>query len=117
MSSFSYLIPVEGEAHPLEPVNKTDFGLKELYESLECGTVEMVRLSDSVIMIIDENGYGGDVNRLATKMYRDTRLQGADKDAYFQEFTDQGFEIIDLTDGQEEVICGNAIVCTNDRFR
>ena len=111
------LIPVDGEAHPLEPVNKTDFGLKELYENLECGTVELVRLSEEVVMIIDENGFDGTVNKLATMLYRDTRLQGSAKEAYFKQFVDQGFEIIDLTEGHEDVICGNAIICTNDRFR
>ena len=49
----------------VEPENKTNFNLKELYKLLDCDTIEVVYLSNGDLMIIDENG------KLLNKRYND----------------------------------------------
>ena len=41
---------------PSSPANGRSFRLAELYQLLDCQTVEVVRLSDELILIIDEEG-------------------------------------------------------------
>tara|TARA_B110000285_G_C15066608_1_gene585490 strand:+ start:145 stop:441 length:297 start_codon:yes stop_codon:yes gene_type:complete len=49
----------------VEPENKTNFNLKELYKLIDCDTIEVVYLSNGDLMIIDENG------KLLEKRYND----------------------------------------------
>ena len=50
------LDPHSGEPQPVSPRNGRSFKLAELYELLDCRTVDVVRLSDELILIIDDEG-------------------------------------------------------------
>ena len=56
----------------IEPENKNNFQLKELYKLLMCDTIEVIYLNQNEIMIIDENGklLGKPLNDTATHIYR-----------------------------------------------
>jgi len=56
----------------VEPENKTNFNLNELYKLLLCDTIEVIYLNQNEIMIIDENGklLGKPLNDTATHIYR-----------------------------------------------
>lgn len=48
------LDPATGVAQPVNPRNGRSFKLAELYELLECDLVDVVRLTDELILIIDD---------------------------------------------------------------
>lgn len=50
------LDPHTAAPQPVTPANGRSFRLAELYQLLDCQTVEVVRLSDELILIIDEEG-------------------------------------------------------------
>ncbi|MFD2786180.1 DUF3846 domain-containing protein [Hymenobacter rubripertinctus] len=50
------LDPHSAAPEPTSPANGRSFRLAELYQLLDCRTVEVVRLSDELILIIDEEG-------------------------------------------------------------
>lgn len=78
----------------IEPKNKKNFTLKELYEILDCDTIEVVYLSNGNIMIIDENG------KLLDKRYNDYATN------------------ILRTDNPDnrDFIVGNALVCNSSEL-
>jgi len=77
----------------IEPLNGTDFTLKELYKHLECDTIEVVYFNDDTMMIIDEMGKINDkhYNNQATYILRDKRKT-------------------------QDFIVGNAIVCKSSEL-
>ena len=72
----SYFIPVnhKGPYIEYEPENGTNFTLKELYKKLDCKLIEVVRLKDDWIMIIDEEGKINEkkINDIGTSYFRKT---------------------------------------------
>ena len=61
----------------IQPLNGSDFTLKELYNILQCDIIQVVPLYDGTIMIIDEEGkLKNDAvpNRLATQLYSIDRM-------------------------------------------
>ena len=48
------LDPHHAEPQPIRPRNGHSFKLTELYELLDCQTVDVVRLTDELILIIDD---------------------------------------------------------------
>ena len=50
------LDPHATEPQPITPRNGTDFHLPELYAALDCQTVDVVRLTPDLILIIDDEG-------------------------------------------------------------
>jgi hypothetical protein len=50
------LDPHSSEPQPVSPRNGRNFKLPELYEMLNCRTVEVVPLTDELILIIDDEG-------------------------------------------------------------
>ena len=50
------LDPHRTDPQPVSPRNGRNFKLAELYEMLDCQTVGVVRLSDELILIIDDEG-------------------------------------------------------------
>ncbi|UYZ64857.1 DUF3846 domain-containing protein [Hymenobacter weizhouensis] len=50
------LDPHSAEPQPIRPRNGHSFKLAELYELLDCQTVDVVRLSKDLILIIDDEG-------------------------------------------------------------
>ena len=72
-----YLIKVKEHSYKqdpeeITPENGTNFKLKELYEMLDCKTIEIVGLSSCQIMVIDEEGKMNDspYNDMATHYFR-----------------------------------------------
>ena len=91
-------------ALPMEvtPKNGRDFGLKQLYELLECDTIEVVRLDQETLMIIDEEGKirvpPKPANALATTLWRKALLHFHKSQPY-------------------DWIAGNALVCKNSELK
>ena len=50
------LDPQGAEPQPLNPRNGRSFKLAELYAALDCQTVDVVRLTPDLILIIDDEG-------------------------------------------------------------
>ena len=50
------LDPHSAEPQPVSPANGRSFKLAELYRLLDCRTVEVVRLTEELILIIDDEG-------------------------------------------------------------
>ena len=50
------LDPHHAEPQPVHPRNGRNFQLAELCELLQCQTVDMVRLTDELILLIDDEG-------------------------------------------------------------
>ncbi|OON65509.1 hypothetical protein [Hymenobacter sp. CRA2] len=50
------LDPHSAEPQPIHPRNGRSFRLAELYELLQCQRVDVVRLTDELILIIDDEG-------------------------------------------------------------
>ena len=92
------LDPQANAPRPLDPRNGTDFHLPELYEALDCQTVDVVRLTPELILVIDDEGKFRDppqLNLLATYLwYRHVpEARGLD------------------------YIAGRAIICHDNQFR
>lgn len=84
----------DGDSQLIDPINLTDFKLDQLYEVLECDTVEMVYLDGKEVMLIDEEGkFSKDYNDKATEIFRKHHPDSRD------------------------YIVGNAIVCPDDMFQ
>jgi len=67
------LILEDGRESTVTPANaKQGFTLAELYSAIGCDVVEVVRLRDGRLLVIDENGklVGREVNDLATTLAR-----------------------------------------------
>jgi hypothetical protein len=61
------LIRVNEEPKEITPENGTDFGLQELYRTLECDLIQTIMLDENTIMIMDEEGkFRGEPNLTAT---------------------------------------------------
>lgn len=56
MKRKAILLTADGKRQLVEPTNGKDFQLDQLYQLLSCEMIEIVRLPDSDIMIIDEEG-------------------------------------------------------------
>lgn len=50
------LDPNSAEPQPVHPANGRSFRLAELYRLLDCELVDVVRLTDELILIIDDEG-------------------------------------------------------------
>ena len=50
------LMKADGTSEFIEPKNGTDFKLQELYDILNCSTIQTVYLADGKLMILDEDG-------------------------------------------------------------
>jgi len=50
------LDPHSAEPHPVSPHNGRSFQLAELYKLLDCQTIDVVRLTPELILIIDDEG-------------------------------------------------------------
>lgn len=86
------LIKTDGSKTDITPKNGSDFSLEELYELIGCEMVEVVYLTDSGIMIIDEEGKQKKpivMNRIAT----------------------------DIANLPGDIIVGNVVVCHTSMFK
>ncbi|MCC3152788.1 DUF3846 domain-containing protein [Hymenobacter sp. BT770] len=66
------LDPHSASPQPVSPANGKSFKLAELYQLLDCQTVDVVRLSPELILIIDDEGkfrHPAYLNLLATYLW------------------------------------------------
>ena len=92
------LDPHASDPQPISPANDRSFKLAELYTMLDCQTVEVVRLTDELILIIDEEGkfrQPAYLNLLATYLWHQYQPAARGLD----------------------VIVGRAILCHDSQFR
>ena len=50
------LLKASGKVMEIEPKNGTNFSLEELYEHLQCSSVEVINLNQDDIMVFSEEG-------------------------------------------------------------
>ncbi|MBC6697339.1 DUF3846 domain-containing protein [Hymenobacter puniceus] len=92
------LDPHSAEPQPVHPANGRNFRLAELYTLLDCQTVEVIRLTPELILIIDEEGKFRNpcyLNLLATYLWH--QHQPAAR-------------------GQDSIV-GRALLCHDKQFR
>jgi len=92
------LDPHASEPQPVSPTNGRSFKLAELYRLLDCELVDVVRLTDELILIIDDEGKFRNppyLNLLATYLWHQHQPAARGVDA----------------------IVGRAILCHDSQFR
>jgi hypothetical protein len=92
------LDPASAEPRPVTPANGRSFKLAELYGLLDCRQVDVVRLTDELILIIDDEGKfrtPAYLNLLATYLWHQHVPEARGVDA----------------------IAGRAILCHDKQFR
>ena len=92
------LDPHAAEPQPVSPRNGRSFKLAELYVMLDCRTVDVVRLSPELILIIDDEGTFRNpayLNLLATYLWYHHQPEAR---------------------GQDSIV-GRAILCHDKQFR
>lgn len=92
------LDPHNSEPQPVSPRNGRRFKLAELYQLLDCRTVDVVRLSAELIFIIDDEGkfrHPCYLNLLATYLW---------------------YHYQPAARGQDSIV-GRAILCHDKQFR
>lgn len=70
------LLKASGEVMEIEPNNDTDFTLDELYKHLQCSLVDVIKLNQDDIMIVDDEGKltsNNVVNVNATKLAQENQ--------------------------------------------
>ncbi len=92
------LDPHSAQPQPVTPANGRSFKLAELYAMLDCRTVDVVRLTDELILIIDDEGKFREpayLNLLATYLWHQHQPAARGVDA----------------------IVGRAILCHDKQFK
>ena len=92
------LDPHAAEPQPVSPANGKSFKLPELYRLLDCRLVDVVRITDELILIIDDEGKFREpayLNLLATYLWHQHQPAARGVDA----------------------IVGRAILCHDQQFR
>ena len=92
------LDPNSAEPQPIHPANGRSFQLAELYRLLDCELVDVVRLTDELILIIDDEGKFKNpayLNLLATYLWHQHQPAARGVDA----------------------IVGRAVLCHDSQFR
>ncbi|GAA4368894.1 hypothetical protein GCM10023185_42050 [Hymenobacter saemangeumensis] len=92
------LDPHSVEPRPVSPANGRSFKLAELYQLLDCRLVDVVRLTDELILIIDDEGkfrHPAYLNLLATYLWYQHQPGARGHDS----------------------IVGRAILCQDQQFR
>jgi hypothetical protein len=92
------LDPHSASPQPVSPRNGTSFKLAELYELLDCHTVDVVRLTKDLILIIDDEGkfrHPAYLNLLATYLWYQHQPEAR---------------------GQDSIV-GRAILCHDKQFK
>ena len=92
------LDPHSAQPQPVSPQNGRSFKLAELYQLLDCQTVDVVRLSPELILIIDDEGKFRNpayLNLLATYLWYQHQPEAR---------------------GQDSIV-GRAILCRDKQFK
>lgn len=113
-------IKATGETRKIEPQNRRDFKLEELYALLDCRCIDTIALSDGQVMIIDDEGKfkeEHDVNVTATLLFREGRMNYHQLRDYMKELEEKGTIVIDARDvAGDDYIAGDVLVCQGDEF-
>jgi hypothetical protein len=101
----------------VQPKNGENFKLAELYELLDCQTIELVHLSSGKLMVIDEEG------KFIYDHVRNVRATWLADFVSPREFVvrmlrlqEQGVNVIltgEINDNEVDYIAGNALICEN----
>jgi len=92
------LNPYSAQPQPVSPQNGRSFKLAELYQLLDCQTVDVIRLSPELILIIDDEGKFRNpayLNLLATYLWYQHQPEAR---------------------GQDSIV-GRAILCRDKQFK
>ena len=92
------LDPASAQPQPVSPANGRSFKLAELYRLLDCQTVDVVRVTEELILIIDDEGKFRNpayLNLLATYVWHQHQPEARGVDC----------------------IVGRAILCHDQQFR
>ena len=92
------LDPHSAQPQPVSPQNGRSFKLAELYQLLDCQTVDVIRLSPELILIIDDEGKFRNpayLNLLATYLWYQHQPEAR---------------------GQDSIV-GRAILCRDKQFK
>ena len=92
------LDPHSAQPQPVSPQNGRSFKLAELYQLLDCQTVDVMRLSSELILIIDDEGkfrHPAYLNMPATRLW---------------------YQHQPAARGQDSIV-GRAILCHDQQFR
>ncbi|WP_276977689.1 hypothetical protein [Flavobacterium filum] len=102
----------------VEPLNKTDFTLQELYNLINTDIIQVLELYDGAIMIIDEEGKLKDdakVNKLATQLYSVDRMNEDELRKLFSFYEAIGIPVVSTLDTDigfpHNSIVGNVVIC------
>lgn len=106
----------DGTTKEVQPANGASFTLKEA-QAIVGGFVEVVDLPGGCIMILNEEGklIGLEKNEAATKLAELPTPEERRK--YMRIMEKLGYTVIDATDGGEDYIAGNVLVCKDEEFR
>lgn len=99
------LDPHRADPQPIAPADGRCFKLAELYRLLDCRTVDVVRLTDELILLIDDEGKFREpayLNLLATYLW------------YHHQPAARGLDAIGL---RLPSVVGRAILCHDQQFR
>lgn len=115
-------IPANGQSKvaSVKPANGTDFTLKELYQLLDCTTIELVNAFNGDILVIDEDGKGNKPkNTRATELVPfvtvgEMKKMLAESGAFFM--SEDDWE--DSPDNAKaDYIAGDVLVCKQHEIR
>ena|SRR5256885_2277434 len=106
----------DGTTKEVQPENGTDFNLKEV-QAIVGGYVEVIKLKDKRIMIINEEGKLTNLprNEEATKLAN--LPTEAERKAAMAAIRAAGVHVIDASLEGEDYIAGDVLVCKNREFR
>jgi hypothetical protein len=107
------LLRPDGTSEEVQPANRRDFQLKELYQHLECDTIEVIPTKDGRIMIIDEEGKLADKSRNEQA----TALINFPSSDQMREIAAMPNVIFVGDLDQADYVVGIALVCKNNELR
>src|SRR5947207_11732761 len=110
------IIRADGSTQEIRPENGTNFRLKEAQEIVG-GTVEVIDLPDGNIMIANDESKILDLprNEQATRLANFPTV--GERNMEIAERRARGEFIIDATDGEEDYVAGDVLVCKDEEFR
>lgn len=110
------IIKTDGTTQEVQPANGVSFTLKEA-QAIVGGLVEVVDLPNGDIMLINEESklIGLEKNEEATKLAELPTPE--ERREYMRIMEKLGYTVIDATDGGEDYIAGDVLICLNEEFR
>jgi hypothetical protein len=112
----AFLIKTDGTITEVVPKKKNDISFGECYPLIDCQTIEIVRVSNDVIMLIDEEGrFNSEINPIATRMYKETHMCSEDSIVILKAQWGDNVIVVEPNDGTDvDGIYGNVILCPDN---